>query len=196
MAEKQLRIGFDFDGVIAYNPVRIFRRPAMWLLEILKIRKKGELYYPVPGRHPNRLLWALLHETSYFPAHGLTDLKKLLKEKKIKAYLITGRYSFVKRSLLRWLKFHGIHELFEKIYVNDKDEQPHEYKERILKKLKLDMYVEDNWDIVEYLNHTLNKEKTLTEIHWVYNVLDRGIQYHYKYPYLKKFIDYLKNKKL
>src|SRR3990167_6410518 len=121
MANKTLRVGFDFDGVIAYNPLRIFRRPAMWVLEQLGYKKKNELHYPVPGGHPNRLLWAILHETSFFPAYGLSDLKKLMKEKKITAYLITGRYSFVKKALIRWLKIRGIDSLFDGLYVIDMD---------------------------------------------------------------------------
>lgn len=191
MAKKILKIGFDFDGVIAYNPLRIFRLPVT-LFQKLILRKKKTYFY-VPQSRFGRWFWSLLHETSFFPAVGIEDLKKLIRKGKIEAYIITGRYSFLEKSFYRWLKKHKLDHLFAGYYLNKADEQPHLFKEKIIKKLNLDMFVEDNWDIVEYLNAKCkminDKWGKKTEIHWVYNILDRFKIYKHKHPYLSKFIE-------
>jgi hypothetical protein len=207
-----LRIGFDFDGVIAYNPIRIFRRPVMWFIH--KRRKTENLEFPYPKNKLIQLVWKVLHETSFFPAHGFTELTQLLRKKKIKAYIISGRYNFVDDSLMRWLKKHNALDLFAGVYVNKENIQPHHFKEKMLEQLKLDYFVEDNYDIVRYLNskfeirnskQNLNNKSQFsnnrypksdirqpkTEIHWIYNILDRGLEYSYKHPYLMDFIQYL-----
>lgn len=184
MASKKLRIGFDFDGVIAYNPLRILRAPYAFFQKRILGRKGVHFIYP--QGEIQKLLWNLAHETSFFPSPGFKELKKLLREKKIEGYLITGRYSFLEHSLQNWLKKHGAEDLFQAIYVNKKDEQPHLFKEKMLRKLNLDAFVEDNWDIVQHLTAKF-PQKNL-EIHWIFNILDRFKGYDLKYPSLKKFI--------
>lgn len=188
MASKIVRIGFDFDGVIAYNPIRIFRAPVMVVKRWFE--KKQDLDFPVPQNKIFRWAWSLVHETSFFPSYGLDELKKLMKEKRIEAYLVTGRYSFLESSLNRWLHRNGLDGLFKGIYLNKEDKQPHVFKEEMIKKLGLNMFVEDNWDIVEYLNNKFKDAKDI-QIHWIYNILDRTKPYKNKFPYLKKFIDIL-----
>ena len=189
MASKKLRIGFDFDGVIAYNPLRVLRAPVM------TVRKwfftKEDLVFPVPQKRPFRLLWALAHETSFYPSYGLSNLKKLMEDGKIEGYLVTGRYSFLETSLSKWLKKHGLETAFKGVYLNRDNRQPHSFKEEMIKKLKLNMFVEDNWDIVTYLSQKFSKSSSKVDIHWIYNLLDRTKPYEKKYPHLKKFIDSL-----
>jgi len=190
MASKKLRIGFDFDGVIAYNPLRVFRGPVMTIRNLL--RSKDDPIFPVPHNKPFQMLWALAHETSYFPSPGLADLKKLMRENKIEAYLVTGRYSFLEPSLHKWLKKHGLDGLFTGIYLNKKNQQPHKFKEEMIQKLKLEAFVEDNWDIVSYLSQQFRKSSQKVDIHWIYNILDRSKPYQKKHPHLKKFIESLR----
>ena len=190
MASKKLRIGFDFDGVIAYNPLRILRAPVMFVRRAFT--KKNDLDFPVPKNKPFKLLWALAHETSFYPSYGLAELKKLMKEGKIEAYLVTGRYSFLESSLHKWLKKHGLDGLFTGIYLNKRNQQPHKFKEEMIDKLKLDMFVEDNWDIVNYLSTQARKSGKKLDVHWIYNLLDRSKPYEKKHPYLKKFLDHIK----
>src|SRR3989344_4447715 len=187
---KKLRIGFDFDGVIAYNPLRVFRLPVTLFQKYILGKKKTYFYLPKSGF--GKWFWGLLHETSVFPATGIEDLKKLIRKGKIEAYIITGRYSFLEKSFHRWLKRHKLDNLFTGYYLNKADEQPHLFKEKIIQKLKLDMFIEDNWDIVRYLNSKFeirnSKQFNNVEIHWIYNLLDRTKKYKNKHPYLKKFL--------
>lgn len=220
MATRTLRVGFDFDGVIAYNPLRVLRAPAMAMRKFLGYNH--QLRFPVPKEKTWRFLWNMAHETSFFPAYGFSELKKLLEEQRIEGYIVTGRYSFLEKSLNNWLKKHGVEGLFKEIHLNKENEQPHLFKERMLKRLNLDYFVEDNWDIVNYLNskseirnpkqilnpnfQNLKQRKANnveriapakgrssfrrnTEVHWVYNIIDRFQPYKHKHPHLKEFLE-------
>ena len=57
----------------------------------------------------------------------------------------------------------------------------------MIKDLDLDVFVEDNWGIVEYLSPKFRR----TKIAWIYNLLDRTIPYPYKFPSLKKTIEHI-----
>jgi len=58
----------------------------------------------------------------------------------------------------------------------------------MINKLDLDIFVEDNWDIVKHLKMKNEKLK----IYWIYNIFDRSINYKYKFSSLKNVINYLK----
>ena len=204
---KKLRVGFDFDGVVAYNPLRI-ARPFVALLKKITLRPK-KLEFFCPQNAWQRFCWKIIHESSFFPAPGFTLLKKLLKEEKIEGYLLTSRYGHLEEQFYRWLKKHQADKLFKGYFLNKKDEQPHEFKERTIKKLGLDLYLDDNWDIVNYLNNqqsqpeagpplaeTINNPsprlvrlwRKQFEIHWIYNIFDQSINYQHKHPHLASFL--------
>jgi len=60
------------------------------------------------------------------------------------------------------------------------------------KKLKVDYFVEDNWDVVNYLSQTFKKSKFKTEVWWISNFLDQQIDYPHKYLSFKAVIEDLK----
>lgn len=181
MKQKKIRVGFDFDGVIAYNPLRIFRKPTKYLKSLVLGKKEIEFYYPKSKLE--KKIWELIHETSFFPAPGVNELRNLLKKNQIEGYIITSRYSFLRPQLERWLQKHYLLDYFAGIYHNESDDQPHKFKEKMVKSLKLDYFLEDNLDIVEHLNKT-----TKTQIHWIYNILDHFIPYKNKHPHLRYFL--------
>lgn len=180
--KKKIRVGLDFDGVVAYNPFRIIRAPiALYKKKILGIEK---LKFWVPKHRWQQIYWIIVHESSFFPAKGTTLLKHLAKRNDIEFYLITARFRFLSPSLYRWLdRFHMRH-IFTGVYRNMENKQPHEHKLAVVKKLQLDYYVEDNWDIIQYL-----QGKTKTKLFWIYNVTDRRKDYQYKFPYLEKALE-------
>jgi hypothetical protein len=186
--KKILKVGFDFDGVILYNPIK-FVRPIAKMFKPLKsffLKQEKDLFY-FPKTKTEQFLFYLLHKTSFMPDSALKDIKKLVMAKKIKAYIVTGRYSFLKKDYEIWLKKIKAKTIFTKCYQNQNDLQPNEFKELMIKKLNLDVYVEDNWDIIEKLNHHTN-----AKIFWLTNILDRHINYSYKFDSLKRALEYLK----
>ncbi len=187
MKKQILRVGFDLDGVIFYNPARIIRPIIASIKRLFFHKTRLKFYYPQSPLEKS--LWHLFHKSSIFIAPGLDDVKKLVKNKKIKAYIITARYSFMGKELLHWFAKHELDRIFSELYYNKHDEQPHLFKERLIKKLNLDYYVEDNYDIVKHL-HT----KKSTKVLWIYNLFDRGIPYSKRFPYLKKAVEYIQKK--
>lgn len=185
--KKILKVGFDLDGVILYNPIRLVRPIAKSLkpLKSFFLKQKRELFY-FPKTKIEQLFFCLLHKTSFMPDLALKDIKKLVMAKKIKAYIITGRYSFLKKDYEIWLKKIKAKTIFTKCYQNQNDLQPNKFKEIMIKKLNLDVYVEDNWDIIQKLNHHTN-----AKIFWLTNLLDKHIPYLYKFNSLKKILQYL-----
>lgn len=186
--KSKLRIGFDFDGVVAYNPFRIIRFPISYLKRNILGIKKLRFWYP--KARWQQIFWVILHESSIYPARGCQLLGKLTQEKEIEAYLITARYSFLDDHLNKWLVKHDLKKVFKTITLNKENEQPHLFKERMIAKLKLDYYIEDNWDIVDYLGvkgKALSGKKT--KIYWIYNIMDRGVDYKHKFPYLEKALN-------
>ena len=167
MKKRIIRVGFDFDGVIAYNPFRVIRLPVSLVKRHFFGEKKLHFWYP--EKKWQQIFWILLHESSVFPARGISLLKKLIESEVIEAHLITARYSFLDHQLYRWLNRNKLRKSFNTINLNTKDEQPHLFKERLLKKHRLDFFIEDNLDIVKHLH-----KKNSTRIFWIYNILDRN----------------------
>ena len=194
MNKKPLRVGLDLDGVILYNPTRIARPMVAFLKKLFRVGKHTKFYIP---RSPfEKFVWNLLHRSSLFVAPGLDEIRQLVKEKKIEAYIVTARYNFLQKDLDEWLKKIEAEKYFTKVYANTKNEQPHLFKERLLRNLKLDVFIEDNWDIVNHLRSEL-------KIFWIYNIFDRKIEHTYKFndlnhatKFLREHIDGSKKKVL
>lgn len=183
MKKRPLRVGFDFDGVIAYNPFRVVRAPvALFKRHVLGVKRLTFFY---PKNKLQELAWKIIHESSMFPANGVPLLGELVKQGTIEAHLITARYSFLDHHLDQWLAKYRLHGYFTSVNINARNEQPHLFKERMIQKLNVSYFVEDNWDIVDYLSKVQQRAK----IYWIYNLTDRFYTYPYKYPYLKKAVE-------
>lgn len=182
MSHKPVRVGIDFDGVLAYNPFRIARAPVTYVKRHLLGVRKTKFYIPKTGLE--KFIWAVLHESSIFPARGMNLLKKSIQEKRIEAHLVTARFAFLQPALDRWLTRHQAAQIFTSITMNEYDEQPHMYKARIVAERKFDYFIEDNFDIVSHI-----APKSQTRILWIYNILDRTRPYEWKYPYLEKALE-------
>lgn len=187
---KKIKIGLDFDGVLAYNPFRIARPIIAIIKKYLFGVKKLKFWYP--EKHWQQVFWIICHESSVFPAKGVDLLKNLVKNENIEAHLITARYSFLDNHLFNWLKKYRLTHLFKTITLNKKDEQPHIFKEKVIEKYGLDFFIEDNLDIVLHL-----EKNTRTKIYWIYNIFDKRHTYPYKYPYLgKALVDIVQSAKI
>lgn len=180
---KSIVAGFDFDGVIAYNPARLARKPIALIKRNIFGMKKVRFF--VPKTPLEKTFWSLAHETSMFPSMGASKLRSLVKEGRIEAHLLTSRFGFLEPNLRRFLRIWNLDDVFRSITLNHNEEQPHEFKARILSERKFAYFVEDNWDIVTHLQ----KQSLKTEIHWIYNLFDRTKEYPYKYPYLDKSLE-------
>ena len=178
---QPLRVGFDLDGVLLYNPTRVARPIISTLKRFTAPKRKGVFY--VPESATTQKAWNMLHATSMFIEPGYEHAKILIKKKKIEAYIVTARYGFLSEDFEKWQKKLDAKTYFKQCFFNQKNEQPHAFKQRMIEKLDLDVFIEDNWDIVKALSQ--NPKNKNRRIYWIYNMIDRWfIKHPYMYPSL------------
>ena len=181
---KKTVIGLDFDGVIVYNPLRLARAPiTVFKRQILKIKK---LTFFVPHYPWQIKLWKIIHYSSYFPANGLEQLRSLAQNPNVELHLITARFDYLSDHIQDWLDKNGVTPLFKTININVHNEQPHLFKERLIKKYRLDYFVDDNLNIIEYLEPRVKP----TRLFWINNIIDSiFIRDRRGFPYLRSAIE-------
>jgi hypothetical protein len=189
---KPLRVGFDLDGVLLYNPIRVFRPIITWVKRDLLGRKQTKFF--VPHKRWQQVIFIWLHKTSLWVAPGLDEIKAMADAGLIEPYLITARFSFLQDDLDFWLKKIKADSIFKGIQYNQKDEQPFIFKARQIHELKLDVFVEDNWDIVTKLNDMVGKHNPKFVCWWVSNILDWSIGYPKKVDSLRTAVRGIKEK--
>lgn len=193
--KKPIRVGFDMDGVLLYNPARIVR-PLVSLLKKKKIIHRKELQFFVPETIWQKTFWKFFHKSSLFISPGIKQIEQLVRDGEIEAYVVTGRFGHLEKDTKKWFKKFNKNNIFKQCFMNEKDEQPHLFKKRKIKELKLDYFVEDNWDIVQYLNTTFNSDKPKLKIVWISNFFDFKKEYKNKFLSLTNvFKDLFKVKK-
>lgn len=145
---KKVKIGFDFDRVFANYPQFI---PAA-LVEYLYKKKDRKLTYRFPGKLEQQIR-QLSHITFFRPAirENILALKKIYETEKFMIYLISSRFSFLQKRTETWNKKHKISSFFEKMYFNFNDEQPHIFKDKILKQENIEKFIDDDLDLLLYL---------------------------------------------
>ena len=188
MKNEKIKIGFDLDGVILYNPSRIFRNLISRTKKAhLFPRKELEFYHP--NSRIEKFLWLMVHKSSFKLSEGFSDLEELVVKNNLELYIISARFSCLQSDTAKWKKIINRKNIFKEVYFNDQDEQPHFFKKRMIEKLKLDYFVEDNWDVASYLA----KNQKQTQVWWLTNFLDQTIKYPYKFFSFKAVVSKIKS---
>ncbi|MBN1169137.1 hypothetical protein JXA63_04575 [Candidatus Woesebacteria bacterium] len=170
MGNKKTKIiAFDLDGVVIGKPPLIPKN----LIEFLY---RGRINHKLSYRYPNSRLEIKIRKFSHFPyfrfpiKQNITLIKKLAKKNTL--YVISSRYSFLEQETFRWLDHYKVKKYFKKIILNTKDEKPHLFKLDKLKKLKPDIFIEDDPLIVNYLKSKKIRCKT---IHFIRSTSDLNV---------------------
>ena len=140
---RKIKIGLDFDGVVAYNPFRVIRAPITYFKR--HILKTNKLKFWIPKAPWEKLLFEIIHRSSVFPATGVDLLKKMANDPRYEFHLVTGRYNFLFSDLDKWLIKHDLKHVFKSINGNQDNQQPFLFKEQVIKKLQLDYLNLDLW---------------------------------------------------
>lgn len=154
-----MNIGFDLDGIFIDTPPFISRK----LLEhFYKTKSRGKLVYRIPSK-PEQLFRKLTHLPFLRPpiTKNIAVLKKIDK-KKNKVYLISSRYNFLERETARFLKQYKLDSIFDGMYFNYNNQQAHIFKDEIIKKLHIDMHIDDDLSLINYVA----KENPKTKFFW------------------------------
>ncbi len=185
-----LKIGFDLDGVLLYNPTRTVRPLVAFVKKRMLRKKQTKFFYP--HTKAQQAIFRLFHLSSFMTAPGLDIIRDLVAQEKIEAYLITARFAYLKNDLDKWLQKVNGDALFKEVYYNKRNQQPHVYKAHMIEKLQLDIYMEDNWDIVEHVS--TSKHLSHCRVYWITNLIDRCfIRYPFSYLTLKQALQALQS---
>jgi hypothetical protein len=181
---KKIKVGFDLDGVLFFNPLRFVRAP----IELAKkyILNKNTMSFYVPKTRAEELMWRAVHMSSLRPATGWARIRELSEQGLIEPYLITARFRCLKNDFNRCLRTINAESYFAGCYQNLDDEQPHLFKEKMVKQLGIEYYVEDNWNIVSHLS-----QNTEAKVLWITNIFDASIPYEPRFPSLASAIKQL-----
>lgn len=154
-----MNIGFDLDKVfIAYPPFL----PSVLFDKLYKEKDNGVLLYRIPT-YPEQQLRKLLHLPILRP--GIKENLEFLRgisKKEHKLYLISSRYKFLEGATKKLIKKHGFDKIFDGMYFNFENEQAHVFKNRIIKQLHLDYYVDDDLSLLKHVA----KDNLKTKFFW------------------------------
>lgn len=155
-----MKIGFDLDKVFINTPPLI---PNAVINKFYKKRDNGILLYNIPSR-PEQLLRKAVHTPLLRQPmkKNLTFLNELSKDKKHQLYLISSRFNFLEPETTRLVKKYELDKIFDKLYFNYDNKQPHEFKNEVLKKLNLDIFIDDDLSLVRYVA----KDNPQTKFFW------------------------------
>lgn len=151
-----MKIGFDLDNIFISTPPFI---PKQIIDKLYKKRDDGVLLYRIPSL-PEQLLRRTSHAPLLRPAlKENLDFLKQISKKDNKLYLISSRFKFLENRTLKLVKKYGLNNIFDKMYFNFENIQPHIFKNEVLKKLNLDIYVDDDLSLIKHVAKDNNKTR-------------------------------------
>jgi len=162
-----MNIGFDFDKVFIDYPPLI---PDYLFDRFYKKKANGTLMYRIPSR-PEQVFRKLTHFSFLRPVIKENVLfLKTIPKKNNSLYLISSRFGFLEQLTQKLVCKHGFDQIFDGLFFNFNNLQPHLFKNEVIKHLRLDTYVDDDLPLLRYVaRHNkktrffwLNKQKTGT----------------------------------
>jgi hypothetical protein len=143
-----MNIGFDLDKVFVDYPPLV---PDTIINKLYKKKSNGILLYRIPGR-TEQLIRHISHHPIFRPLikNNLMFLREFSKTKN-DLYLISSRFGFLKQRTNDLVKNQEFDKLFKGLYFNYENQQPHVFKDTIIKQLKIEKYIDDDFALVKYL---------------------------------------------
>ncbi len=158
-----MNIGFDLDKVLINYPPFL---PSILFDKLYKDRDNGVLLYRIPA-YPEQLLRKSLHFPLFrAPIKKNFDFLRSIPKKENKLYLISSRYEFLKGLTNQLVKKYQLDKIFDDLYFNFENKQPHEFKNEVIKKLHLDVYIDDDLSLIKYVA----KHNQHTKFFWLNHV--------------------------
>jgi hypothetical protein len=164
-----MNIGFDLDKVFIDYPPFI----PSWIIDrIYKEKENGVLLYRIPGKIEQKI-----RQISHSPLlrhpikKNLQALHAIAGTKKYNMFLISSRFGFLKKQTAYIIKQYKLDTIFKQLHFNFNNEQPHIFKNRIIKNLHIDRYIDDDLSLLKFL--AIENKKTL--FFWLNNTLEKKI---------------------
>lgn len=164
-----MNIGFDLDKIFINFPPLVPSKIIEWFY---KGKSNGSLSYRIPSK-PEQFLRLLIH----FPIlrkpikENIKFLKKLAAENTHTYYLISSRFGFLKKTTEKLVQKYGIDKIFKSLHFNFLNEQPHLFKNQMIKKLKINSYIDDDLPLLNFLADKNPK----TKFFWLNNKISKPL---------------------
>ena len=144
-----MNLGFDLDKIFVDYPPFI---PNRIIDRLYKKKSNGKLLYRIPSR-AEQFLRLISHQPLFRPIikDNLNFLKKLKQKNKQKYYLISSRFGFLKNQTQGIIEKCEFDKIFDAMYFNFENKQPHLFKNDVIKKLKIDRYIDDDFALIKFL---------------------------------------------
>jgi len=156
---SQTRIGFDFDKIFVNYPQFI---PDALVNRLYK-KKTQKLTYRFPGTIEQKIRIFSHHHLFRTPIMYNINVLKAISRNGIETYLISSRFGFLKNKTEYWVRKYSMQRLFKEIHFNYDNNQPHKFKEGVLRQLRLTHYIDDDLDLLLYLS----KKLPSTHFYWL-----------------------------
>ncbi len=156
-----MHIGFDLDKIFVDYPPFV---PDVLIDRIYKKKSNDTLLYRIPKK-PEQLLRYFSHHPMFRPIikKNLTLLQKHVQKKQHTMYLISSRFNFLKKRTDKLTTKYEFTRFFDDMFFNFENKQPHVFKDEVIKKLKLDRYVDDDLPLLTFLS----KNHPQTHFFWL-----------------------------
>lgn len=142
-----MNIGFDLDGIFINTPPFVPKKLIDWLYR----GHDHNLFYRIPSR-VEQFVRILTHYPILRPL--MKKNRELMRDVAWdgnKYYLISSRFGFLKNRTEAIVAKYNFDKIFNGMYFNFNNEQPNIFKERVLRKLMIDRYVDDDLPLLRYL---------------------------------------------
>jgi len=165
-----MNIGFDLDKIFINFPPLV---PEKVIDLLYKEKTSHELRYRIPSRMEQILRTFSHHPLLRLPiTENIDFIKDASLSNKNKYFLISSRFGFLKKRTDDLVRRHHFDKIFEAMYFNYDNKQPHQFKEEIIKKINLDVFVDDDLQLLEYLIGKNSK----TKFYWLNNKIRKPLK--------------------
>lgn len=164
-----MNIGFDLDKVFIEYP---FFLPDFVVDKTYKTVSNNTIIYRIPSK-TEQFLRLLLHYPLFRQPinNNIEFVKNISKKNSDNYFLITGRFSFLKKRTNQIIKKYELDKIFKKIFINFDNEQPHIFKNNLIRQLKIYKYVDDDFFLLKYAA----KQNPKTKFFWLNNKISKPI---------------------
>src|SRR3989338_6690684 len=123
MTDKILKVGFDLDGVILYNPLRVIRPLLKAFRSNVVGGSTGSSF--IPKTFLDKVINAIYIRSSIIIDPAVKDICQLVDEGKIEGYIVSARASFLKNGFSKWIEKINKEGHFKQCYHNETDMDPY-----------------------------------------------------------------------
>lgn len=157
---KKTKIAFDFDKVFVNYPPFV---PSA-LINYLYKKRNHNLSYRIPGKLEQKI--RVLSHSSFLRLpikKNIEVLSNMFTKDNLEIFLISSRFSFLREKTNDWNRRNNMAQYFKKMFFNFNDEQPHLFKDRIIKQENIQKFVDDDLDLLLFLA----KNNPRVKFYWI-----------------------------